>query len=99
MACRVFSALANFSNCVEELFEQILRSITVLSIMLLIVESSLLEWMFHADALLTDAVLLQKRGQVQQTLARTHAHTRAHVVLHTLSHTEQFAWAVRRVCS
>ena len=76
----------------EDLFEQILRSVTVISIMLLIVESSLLEWMFHADALLTDAVLLQKRGQVQQA----HAHTRTHV--HTYARSEQIAWAVRHVC-
>ena len=47
---------------------QILRSLTVLSLLVLLAESCLLEWLFHADALLTDAALLQRTGHPEAAI-------------------------------
>ena len=47
---------------------QILRSLTMLSMLALMAESCLLEWLFHADALLTDAALLQKNGHPEAAI-------------------------------
>ena len=47
---------------------QILRSLTVLSLFVLVVETSLLEWIYHSDALLADAMLLQRAGKPEQAI-------------------------------
>lgn len=61
-----FSADDPFDS--DQCIAQILRSLIVLSFLVLVSEASVLEWLYHSDALLTDAVLLQNSGHPEEAI-------------------------------
>ena len=84
----------------DECTAQVLRSLTVLSVVVLLIQSSLLEWMFHADALLADARLLQRSGRPEEALPiyahllqKDPWHTPALAAAHVTHLVRQHPWA------